>query len=338
MTIQMNISHIITLKQIASFLRSTGGFTLQTKSKREVYKWLNRLLTKVRYLKLKKKEKRLVKEFIQKVAGYSDVQTKRLISKHRKGQLVWIKWQRGFPNLYTNADIELLHQVDVAHKLSGKSVKRILEREYEVYNRLEFRRLKNISVAHIYNLRKSKQYHRLGRFFSKTNPTIIPIGLRQKPRPYNKPGFLRVDTVHQGDKNNKKGVYWINMVDEVTQWECVFCVPAITEKFIKPILADITKQFPFRIINFHSDNCSEYINYVVAALLNKLQIRQTKSRARKHNDNALVESKNGSIVRKHFSYFHIPATKKNADLLTKFCIKHLNPYLNFHRPCGFATG
>jgi transposase InsO family protein len=106
---------------------------------------------------------------------------------------------------------------------------------------------------------------------------------------------------------------------------------------MKPILEVLIKLCFIRIYNFHSDNGSEYINYVVADILNRLHIGQTKSRARKHNDNALVESKNGSIIRKHFGYTYIPATEANAHLVNTFCINFLNPYLNYHRPCGYAT-
>jgi len=63
-------------------------------------------------------------------------------------------------------------------------------------------------------------------------------------------------------------------------------------------LKEILVQYPFRILGFHADNGSEYINHVVAGLLEKLQIELTKSRTRQTNDQALVEGKNGSIVRK----------------------------------------
>jgi hypothetical protein len=93
--------------------------------------------------------------------------------------------------------------------------------------------------------------------------------------------------------------------------------------------------FPFVIKGFHSDNGSESINHQVAKLLNKLLIEeQTKSRSRHSDDNALAESKNGSIVRKHFGYSHIP--QRFATLVNRFCRDHLNPYINFHRPCLFA--
>ena len=95
------------------------------------------------------------------------------------------------------------------------------------------------------------------------------------------------------------------------------------------------QSFPFKIFGFHTDNGSEYINRYVATLLNKLFIEeQTKSRPRHSNDNAQAESKNGSIVRKHLGYSHIP--QRFAAIVNDFCRQHLNPYINFHRPCLFA--
>jgi len=126
----------------------------------------------------------------------------------------------------------------------------------------------------------------------------------------------------------------INAVDEVTQWEVVGAVEKISEWYLKPLLEDILTQFPTVILGFHSDNGSEFINKVVAELLNKLLVQQTKSRARHTNDNALVEFKNGAIVRKHMGYAHIP--QSFAQQINLFHRDFLNPYLNFHRPCFFS--
>jgi len=274
--------------------------------------------------------------FIKKVTGYSQRHIKRLVQKHRRGTLVWEPWQKNsFAAVYDEKDISLLHQTDSVHKLSGPATKEIIKREHEIFGNDAYEKLKNISVSHIYNLRKRMSYLRRGKNFEKTKYAAIPIGKRMKPRPNGRPGFLRVDTVHQGDLNGKKGIYHINIVDEVTQYEFVFEVPEICERYLKIILEELIILCPFVIINFHSDNGSEYINKVVADILNRLHITQTKSRPRRHNDNALVESKNGSIIRKTFGYFHIPATKENAKLLNEFCSQWLIPYLNYHRPCAF---
>jgi transposase InsO family protein len=146
---------------------------------------------------------------------------------------------------------------------------------------------------------------------------------------------LRVDTVHQGDWDGAKGVYHINAVDAVTQWQVVGCAKRISEAYLQPVLEAILHQFPFRIQGLHSDNGSEYINHTVAGLLEKLRIEFTKSRANHCQDNALVEGKNGAVIRKLIGYGHIAG--EHAGDLQKFYTAHLNPYLNFHRPCGFAT-
>ncbi len=87
-------------------------------------------------------------------------------------------------------------------------------------------------------------------------------------------------------------------------------------------------------MGFHSDNGSEYINGTVAKLLEKLRIEQTKSRPRQSNDNGLVESKNGAVIRKHLGFGYIAS--EQAEELQQFYRNYLNPYLNFHRPCAQA--
>ncbi|MDQ6677855.1 MAG: hypothetical protein M3Z09_11220 [Acidobacteriota bacterium] len=99
-----------------------------------------------------------------------------------------------------------------------------------------------------------------------------------------------------------------------------------------PVLAGVLRQFPFQIRGFHSDNGSEFINHNVAGMLNKLLIEQTKSRPRRCNDNGLVETKNGAVLRKHMGFGHIAS--EEAELIDSFYEEHFNPYLNFHRPCG----
>ena len=226
-----------------------------------------------------------------------------------------------FTARYTPADIALLAHVDEA-----------LYREYYEFADHRYERLANISVAHIYNLRKERSYREKRMNFEKTRPTPVAIGERRRPDPEGRPGYLRVDTVHQGDLDGVKGVYHINAVDEVTQWEVVAAVAHISEAWLQPLLESMLEQFPFRIRGFHSDNGSEFINHTVKSLLNKLLIEQTKSRPRHSNDNGLVETKNGAVIRKHMGFGHIASN--HADSINAFYEQHFNPYLNFHRPSG----
>jgi len=162
----------------------------------------------------------------------------------------------------------------------------------------------------------------------------VNIGERRKPQPNGQPGYIRIDTVHQGDLDKQKGVYHINAIDEVTQMEIVATVEKISESYMIPALEQMLDGFPFNIKGFHSDNGSEYINKDVAKLLNKLNIELTKSRSRKSNDNALAEGKNAHVVRKMYGHSHIP--QRWATLINQFNQQHLNPYVNYHRPCLFA--
>ncbi len=278
-----------------------------------------------------------MRRYLEKMTGLSRAQVTRLIARYRAhGELQPAPYRRHrFPQRYTRADIELLATVDEAHEtLSGPATRRILQREYQDYGKPEYQRLASISVAHLYNLRHQQRYRERRLNYTKTRPTAVSIGERRRPDPQGQPGYLRVDTVHQGDRPDAKGVYHINAVDEVTQWQIVSATARISEAWLEPVLAALLRQFPFPILGFHSDNGSEFINQTVARLLNKLLIEQTKSRPRHSNDNGLVETKNGAVIRKHMGYGYIDA--EHAEPIQQFYSAHLNPYLNYHRPCAQA--
>jgi hypothetical protein len=217
----------------------------------------------------------------------------------------------------------------------GPAIAHLLQRAHTVYGDPRYERLAELSVSHLYNLRKRADYQARRVSFVKTRAVCNPIGLRKAPSPNGRAGFVRIDTVHQGDLDGIKGVYHITCVDEVSQWQVQACVQGISEAFLLPVLALVLEQFPFEIAGFHSDNGSEYINARVAKLLQKLLVEQTKSRSRHSNDNALAESKNASVVRKHMGYSHIP--QKFAKPINEFYQAVFNPWLNLHRPCLFAS-
>lgn len=339
MTLDMNDEQLVTLGQLEAFTIAAHGLNFVGRSRKEKYAWLEKLLRRFWYFSTRKKNRSIIKTYARKMTGYSDAQTTRLIEIMRLTHHVSVAFsmsRSSFPKIYTAEDIALLVQTDNAHgRLSGKATKEIFRREHDVFDDKRFLKLKGISISHLYNLRGTRQYISHARTFVKTNPTTVPIGERRKPFPEGKPGYIRVDSVHQGDMDKEKGVYHINLVDEVTQWEIVGCVEGISEHFLVPLLEMLLKQFPFKVIGFHSDNGSEYINYVVAKLLNKLSIDQTKSRPRHSNDQALVEGKNGSVIRKHMGYVHIP--RRFAERVNGFYQSHFNTYVNFHRPSGYAT-
>jgi transposase InsO family protein len=333
----MNINDLTTIEQLEQFLTGTQSIAfLVASNKKDIYRDIQRTLVRFRYPTLNKGSKGVVVRFLIKITGYSRQQITRLIKQYcvtgkiERQQRIY----QGFERLYTVEDISLLASLDERHNtLSGPATKKLCERAYAIFKQTQYQRLAGISVAHVYNLRKSKPYLRQRYTFEKTRPKVALIGERKKPRANGEPGFIRIDTVHQGDQDKQKGVYHINAVDEVTQFEVVCTVEKISELYLMPAIEQLLDCFPFVIKGFHSDNGSEYINYKVAKLLSKLLIEFTKSRSRQSNDNAQVESKNGSVIRKLFGYAHIP--QRWASLINEFNHKTLFPYINYHRPCFF---
>jgi len=327
----------LSLEAIGRFVEASEEIRFTSQGRQQVYGWVEQVLVEQEYAQQGKVARGLVRRYIEKMTGMSRSQVTRLIARYTATGRVrpTVYRRRRFPGLYTRADIELLASVDEAHEtLSGPATRRILEREVQLYGKQEYARLAAISVAHLYNLRKSQRYRERLLNYTRTRPTAVSIGERRKPQPQGQPGYLRLDTVHQGDQPEAKGVYHINAVDEVLQWQVVGSAPRISEAYLKPVLEAMLRQFPFRIRGFHTDNGSEFINRTVAELLNKLLIEQTKSRPRQSGDNGLVETKNGAVIRKHIGYGYIDAA--HADRLNDFYRQYMNPYLNYHRPCAQA--
>ena len=328
----------LTLDEISPFLNGTQTVSFKPQSKEACYEAIAIKLKQWRYFKQSKKQKGIIREYLAQQTGYSHSQLTRLITQYRqKKRITKQSYQRHqFAALYTKEDILLLARTDECHQtLSGGATKKLFERAHDVFKDTDYVRLKDISIGHIYNLRRTRVYEEKRHHFTHTKPTRSLIGERRKPSPNGQPGYLRIDTVHQGDLDGIKGVYHINAVDEVTQMEMVFAVEKISENCLIPVLAMIVDTFPFIIKEIHADNGSEYINQHVAKLLKKLLVELTKSRPRHSNDNALAECKNGAVVRKWLGYMHIP--QHFAELLNDFYQQHLNPYLNYHRPCYFPV-
>ena len=338
MVIDMNDKQLATLAQVKAFLKGTTMLDFAV-ADTERYAFIARTLQRFGYRRLGRADKGVVLRFLERVSGYSRQQLTRLVQRGKQRCPLTKRYcasRTSFARTYTAADVRLLAHTDNLHStLSGLATKKLMERAYRIFGDVRYQRLAVISVAHLYNLRQRAGYQRLRQVWTKTRPVTVAIGERRAPTPNNQPGYLRVDSVHQGDRDGVKGVYHINTVDCVTQYEGGATCERISEAFLIPVLETLLEGFPFRIKGFHSDNGSEYINRDVAKLLNKLLIEeQTKSRSRHSNDNAQAESKNAAIVRKHLGYSHIP--QRFASLVNDFCRDHLNPYVNFHRPCLFA--
>ena len=341
MIVTLQTERVRSLEEVRAFVEGSEAVDFVVSDRAGIYRLVRRTLVRLEYHRLGKAGKGLVKRYLGKVTGLSRAQLTRLIAQHRSTGR--IEDRRGgapakpFARRYTRADVRLLAAVDAAlGQMSGAATRAVLRREWELFGDRRFERLSKLSNGHLYNLRKSRTYRGVRRVFTHTRPAAAAIGVRRRPAPEGRPGYLRVDTVHQGDQDGVKGVYHINVVDEVTQYQHVGSVAAISEAFLIPVLEALLEAFPFAVKGFHADNGSECINRRVAALLMKLHVGEfTKSRARQSHDNALVESKNASVVRKWLGHSHIPTCF--APLVNAFNRDQLSPFLNHHRPCLFPA-
>lgn len=328
----------LTLAQMQEFIEGNRDVELRMEGRAAAHGFIETVLRRQHYRHLSKGQRGIVRRFLAKVTGLSRAQLTRLLSRWRRTRRVAGPpiYRPRFRVRYTAADVTLLAGVDAAHEdLSGPAVRRILQREFQVFGKTEYQRLAGISVSHLYNLRHSVRYQNQRVVVHHTQARQVSIAERRKPDPRGRPGYLRVDTVHQGNLDGHPGLYHINAVDTVTQWQVVGCVETISERHLIPVLEAMLHQFPFRILGFHCDNGSEFLNYQVSHLLNKLLVEFTKSRPYRTTDNALVEGKNGAVIRKHIGYGVILA--EHAAEFQKFYTACFNSYLNYHRPCGFAT-
>ena len=340
MNMAMNDGRIESVEQLVELIKAAETLgverVVRTDETGEVYAWMSDLLIRLRYRFLQRKGKGIMRRYLVLYSGYTKSHVDHLLFAYRNAGKIARKerTQPRYERVYTSEDIALLAEVAEGYQhQNGRALKEVCREMYEAYRDARFIRLARISVSRLYDLKKTEVFKTKALTYTKTRPTAVNIGERKKPYPEGKSGFLRVVSVHQGDRDKEKGVYHINLVDEVTQMEIVVCVEGISEAFLLPALEEALAQFPFPIINFHSDNGSEYINKVVARLLQKLLVTQTKSRARRTNDNALVEGKNGAVIRKHMGFMHIP--KKHARAINDFYRDFFNPFINFHRFCAF---
>lgn len=340
MVIDMDEAQVRTLEQVRQVLEGTQALEFRRAEDDEGrYAWIESVLRRLEYRQLKRGDRGAVLGYLQRLSGYSRAQVTRLVSRWAAGKRLVKEYrapEHAFARRYTGADVALLAEVDRAMgTLSGPATACVLRRQRDVFNDTRFERLGSISVGHLYNLRSSAGYRAQRVVLTKTQPTKATIGVRKAPAPAGRPGFIRIDSVHQGDQDGTKGLYHINAVDCVTQWQVVATVQTLSEAHLLPVIEQMLEQFPFEILGFHADNGSEYVNHQVARMLEKLRIEFTRSRPRRSNDNALAETKNGAVVRKLFGYTHIP--QRHASRFNTFCREYLNPFLNFHRPCLFAT-
>ena len=202
----MDDSRINSINQIEKIIKveeASKEINFSFKSRKEKYCWLEQKLTQFQYFRLRKKDKSFVREYLAMITKLSVSQLTILIGRKKKYGRIFIDNANcnKFSRIYTPEDIALLIDTDKARNcLSGPATKNILFQEYKIFSRREYEKISQISVSHLYNLRKTRQYQSHTVFWQKTKPiSHNQIGERRKPDPQGRPGFIRVDTGQKGD-------------------------------------------------------------------------------------------------------------------------------------------
>ncbi len=131
------------------------------------------------------------------------------------------------------------------------------------------------------------------------------------------PGFLQIDLVgHEGGDNNGSFFYSLDATDVATGWTETVTVRSKGERIVAAGLEELWLRFPFHVAGIHSDNGSEFINHHLARWCATRQITFSRGRSSHKNDQAHIEQKNWSVVRRHVGYFRYD-TRRELDLLNQ---------------------
>ena len=208
----MNLHKLKNTEQLQQFLEGSQAIMFSLPAdKVSRYQFIQDILKQFHYRALKKSQKGIVIRFLLQVTHYSRQQLTRLIQQYQSTGTIQQKAPakpQGFKRRYTEDDVALLVKMDERYETpSGAMIKKLCERAYKVFSQTEYENITNISVSHLYNLRASTAYQKQRRNFDKTKARKVKIGERRKPYPKGKAGYIRIDTVHQGDQAVLKGVY-----------------------------------------------------------------------------------------------------------------------------------
>jgi hypothetical protein len=241
MVIDMNTTKLATIEQVREFLTGVSGIELRVlEGDEQRRRFVEHVLGWFGYFGRSRADRGVLLEYIRRVSGYSKAHVIRLIAQFRETKTLGLR-ERGtrtqFARRYTDEDVALLAELDSLHEtLSGAATRVLAQRAFKVYGDARYERLAQISVSHLYNLRAGEAYRNRRRTWTKTRPNPVAIAVKKAPAPNGLPGYIRIDTVHQGDLDGVKGVYHVNAVDIVTQWEVVAAVERISEAYLLPVI------------------------------------------------------------------------------------------------------
>lgn len=146
------------------------------------------------------------------------------------------------------------------------------------------------------------------------------------------PGFAEVDLVsHSGDSAKGEFAHTLNLTDIQTGWTESRALLGKSEVAVQQALDEIKMQLPFRLLGLDSDNGSEFVNWHLKRWCEQQQIQLTRGRPYKKDDNAHIEQKNWTHVRKLLGWERYDARAAVEAINALYC-GELRLWMNLYLP------
>src|ERR1017187_9676630 len=210
MVIDMNISKFETIEQIRKFLKGTVEVAFSNCDDQSALRaFVATVFKRFRYFHLSKRDRSVLLAYMRLMTDYSRQHLDRLVAQYRDTKTIKPRKRvssTSFGHVYGPEDVALLAEIDALHDtLSGPATKVLMTRAATIFGDTRYAWISDISVSHLYNLRASDAYRKQRIIYKHTRPTSIAIAIRKAPAPQGLPGYIRIDTVHQGDQDGVKG-------------------------------------------------------------------------------------------------------------------------------------
>ncbi|MCL2026726.1 MAG: DDE-type integrase/transposase/recombinase [Leptospirales bacterium] len=314
---------------------------------------------KPRYQKASKKEKKALLDEFTRLTGYHRKYAVRLLGARMvkqamiyiDGKPVKIKPEKKRPSnrkgkrIYSDEAIAALRMAwTFFYFKCGKILAPLMRQQmayisqwpaFEITNAIA-EKLEKISPSTIdRHLKKDKQALRLkGKSLTKPIDSLksrIPIRTFYTPQERIKSGFWQIDTVHHcGQATVGQYLHTLTATDVFSGWIEPRSLLNNAQKWTFEALHDIKTGAALPVLEFHSDNGSEFINNCTERWCNNNGICFTRSRDRRKNDNCFVEQKNGAVIRTYVGYDRLEGLEEQALLAAVY--QPLAPLLNFFMP------
>ena len=173
------------------------------------------------------------------------------------------------------------------------------------------------------------------RIYGRTKPgTLLKhhIPLKTDHWDVTEPGFVEIDLVsHSGENASGEFVYSLNVTDIHTGWVETRALMGRGETGVVNALDEIRRDLPFVLHGIDSDNGSEFINFHLYGWCEKRKIQFTRGRPYKKDDNAHIEQKNWTHVRRVFGWDRYDS-RKVMQAMNDLYIHELRLMMNLYQP------